>query len=108
MEKAVIASELGLNPQNDGKVLRIVIPELTEERRRELTKVVGKVTEEHRVSARHARKDAIDNLKQLEKDKEITEDENHKAQKDVQKELDDAIKKMDEIAKAKEKEIMEV
>ncbi len=108
MEKAIISSELGLNPQNDGKVLRLVIPTLTEERRRELTKVAGKITEDHRVSIRKARKESIDTLKQMEKDKEISEDDNHRAQKDIQKQVDETIAKIDEIAKAKEKEIMEV
>jgi len=108
IEKAIQSSDLGLNPLNDGKVLRVVIPELTEERRKELAKVVGKVTEEHRVSVRQYRREANDELKAAQKDKEITEDELHKGLEQIQKKLDKIIKEMDELAEAKEKELMEI
>lgn len=108
IEKAIQASDLGLHPQNDGKVLRINIPDLTEERRKELVKVVGRVAEEHRVAIRQLRKDANLRLKELEKNKELTEDELHRQEKKVQEKVDAGIKKLDEIAKAKEKEILSV
>ncbi len=108
VEKAIQASDLGLNPHNDGKVLRISIPELTEERRKEMTKMVKKIAEEHRVSIRQVRRDANADLKKAEKDKEITEDEMHKGLDKVQKTVDKAIETIDKISEAKEKEVMEI
>jgi len=108
IEKAIVASDLGLNPHNDGKVLRLVIPELTEERRKELSKRVGRVAEERRVSVRQLRKEANDQLKEAEKNKEITEDELHKGMELVQKEVDKAIERINNISEAKEKELMEI
>jgi len=107
IEKAILASDLGLNPQNQGKVIRITIPELTEERRKELAKRVRKRNEEAKIALRQIRREANDMLKQMEKDKEISEDEMHRAQKRVQEILDGYIEKSDEITSAKEKEIME-
>ena len=107
VEKAIIASDLGLHPQNQGKVIRIILPELTEERRKELAKLVKKRNEEAKVALRRHRKDSIDLLKEMEKEKEITEDVFHKAQKKVQEIIDEYSVKSDEIAEAKEKEILE-
>lgn len=107
IEKAILASDLGLNPQNQGRVIRISIPELTEERRKDLAKIVRKRNEEGKVSLRQLRRDANDEVKKMEKDKEITEDEMHRGQKKVQEVLDKAIEKCDEVAAAKEKEILE-
>jgi len=107
IEKAILASDLGLTPQNQGKVIRIMIPELTEERRKYLAKVVGKRNEEGKIALRQLRKEAIDDLKKMEKGKEISEDELRRAQKKVQKILDEYTKKCDETAAAKEKEILE-
>jgi ribosome recycling factor len=108
IEKAIQASDLGLTPSNDGKVIRINIPELTEERRREIVKVIKNMTEECRVSIRHARKEANDRLKKLGKDKEITEDELHKIMDEVQKLTDSYIKEADEVLKKKEEDVMTV
>jgi len=108
IEKAIQVSDLGLNPLNDGKVIRVVIPELTEERRKDLTKTVKKVAEEHRVSVRQFRKEANDELKKAEKDKEVTEDEMHKGMDLVQEKVDKAIERIDKTAEAKEKELMEI
>lgn len=107
VEKAILKSELGLTPMNDGKIIRISIPPLSEERRKELVKVVKKMAEENKVALRNIRRDANDMLKDLKKDKEISEDEQFKAQDDVQKILDDFIKKVDEKIEIKEKEILE-
>jgi len=108
IEKAIRQSDLGLNPINDGRLVRVPIPELTEERRRELVKHVRRVAEEYRVSLRNHRRDSIDLLKASEKDKEITEDELHKAQEKVQDLTKDYIEKLDKQLKVKEDEIMEV
>jgi ribosome recycling factor len=108
VEKAILAADLGLNPHNDGKVLRVVIPELTQERRKELTRVVGKIAEEHRVSVRQVRREANEELKKAEKDKEITEDELHQGMEIVQKKIDKVIEALDKIAEAKEKELLEI
>jgi ribosome recycling factor len=108
IEKAIQKSDLGLTPSNDGQVIRLVIPQLTEERRRDLSKQVGKRVEEARVAARNIRRDANDRLTKMEKDKEISEDDLRDAQKDIQKLTDEYIKQIDEIGKAKEAEIMEV
>ncbi len=108
IEKAIQKSELGLMPNNDGKLIRIHIPPLTEERRKELVKVVRKIGEESKVKLRNARRDANEQFKVLKKDNKISEDEQFKYQGEVQKLTDDHIKKTDGILTAKEKEIMEI
>lgn len=108
IEKAIMQSDLGLMPMNDGKIIRVPIPELTEERRREFVKHVRKLAEDYRVSIRSHRRDAIDMLKELQKDHEITEDDLHRGQDRVQKVTDEHIKQIDEILGRKEAEIMEV
>jgi len=108
IEKAILSSDLGLNPANDGKVIRLPIPPLTEERRKELVKQVKKIAEDFRVSVRNIRRDTNDTLKKQKKDKGISEDEMFKFQDEAQKETDKYIKKIDEVAAGKEKEIMEV
>ena len=108
IEKAILQSDLGLVPVNDGKILRVPIPELTEERRRELVKHVRKVAEDYRVSVRNHRRDALDMLKTLEKDKDITEDDMRRGQEKIQEHTKASIEKIDQILKAKEEEIMEV
>ncbi len=107
IEKAILASDLGLTPQNDGKIVRIAIPPLTEERRKELVKVVRKMGEETKVAVRAARRDANEMLKELKKEGDISEDESFRAQDEVQKLTDDYVKKVDEAMAEKEKEIME-
>ena len=107
IEKAILKSDLGLNPSNDGQVIRLIIPQLTEERRRELSKQVARRVEEARVSARNIRRDAIDMLRELEKEKMISEDELFEARDKVQHLTDDYVKQIDEIGKAKEAEILE-
>ncbi len=108
IEKAILKSELGLTPVNDGRVIRLPIPALTEERRRELTKLVKKMAEEARVAVRNLRREANDEIKKLEKDKKISEDDSKKALEKTQELTDKAIKGIDEIVAKKEKEIMEV
>ena len=108
IEKAIQASGLGLNPSSDGKVVRIPIPPLTEERRRDLVKVVKKMAEESRIAVRNIRREGIERIKEREKKKEISEDEMKRWQDRIQKETDHFIKKIDEILKTKEQEIMEV
>ncbi len=108
IEKALLKSDLGLTPTNDGQVIRLVIPQLTEERRRDLTRLVNRRVEEARVAVRNIRRDAIDMLRDLEKEKLISEDDLHEGRDKAQKLTDDFIKKIDEIGKAKEAEIMEV
>jgi ribosome recycling factor len=108
IEKAILQTDLGLVPVNDGKILRVPIPELTAERRRELVKHIRKVAEDYRVSVRSHRRDAIDLLKTLEKDKEITEDDLRRGQEKVQEVTTSYIEKIDQILKVKEEEIMEV
>lgn len=108
IEKAIQVSDLGLNPSNDGSVIRIVFPALTEERRRDLVKTVKKYAEEAKVAVRNVRRDGNDELKKLEKNGEITEDELRGHTETVQKETDKHIAKIDDITKDKEKEIMEV
>lgn len=108
IEKAIMASDLGLNPSNDGKIIRISIPPLTEERRKELVKVARKYGEECKVAIRNERRDANEDLKKLEKDKKISQDELKKLEKDVQDITDKQIKKIDEMLGQKEAEIMEV
>ena len=106
LEKAILRSDLGLTPSNDGKIIRIPIPPLTTERRKELVKSIKKMTEESKVVLRNLRRDANEQLKELKKDKQISEDEAFKAQDEVQKVTDDYIKKLDGLAAEKEKEIM--
>jgi len=108
VEKAILKSDLGLTPVNDGKVIRINIPQLTEERRKELVKVVKRVAEEYRVAVRNHRREAIDSLKKLKKNKEISEDEQFKLQDEAQKETDSYIANIDNVATDKENEVMEV
>jgi ribosome recycling factor len=108
IEKAILKSDLGLTPVNDGKVIRINIPQLTEERRKELVKIVKRIAEEYRVAVRNHRRDAIDTLKKQKKNKEISEDEQFKLQDEAQKETDSYIAKIDEVAADKENEVMEV
>ncbi|MFB9762294.1 ribosome recycling factor [Ectobacillus funiculus] len=108
IEKAIQTSDLGLNPSNDGSIIRIVFPALTEERRRDLVKTVKKYAEEAKVAVRNVRRDGNDELKKLEKNGEITEDELRGHTETVQKETDKHIAKIDDITKDKEKEIMEV
>ena len=108
IEKAIQTSELGLNPNNDGEVIRLIFPELNAERRKDLTKQVKKAAEEAKVAVRSIRRDAIEQIKKLKKDSEITEDDQRKAEDDAQKLTDKAIKEIDNVAAAKEKEIMEV
>jgi ribosome recycling factor len=107
IEKSILKSELGLTPMNDGKIIRISIPPLTEERRKELAKLARKMAEESKISIRSHRREANEMLKELKTEKEISEDEMYKAQDDVQKITDDFIKKIDEITSEKEKEIIE-
>jgi ribosome recycling factor len=107
IERAILKSELGLTPVNDGKIIRVSIPALTEERRKELIKLVKRVAEEYRVSLRSARRDANEDLKGLKKNKEISEDQFYKGQDDVQKITNQYIEKVDSIYSDKEKEILE-
>lgn len=108
IEKAILKADLGLNPASDGTVIRVPIPALTEERRRDLVKVVRKMVEEGRVSVRNLRRDGNEEIKKLEKDGKISEDSARKAQNDMQKLTDKHIKLMDELLTKKEAEIMEV
>jgi ribosome recycling factor len=108
IEKAIMKSELGLTPANDGKIIRVPIPPLNEERRRDLVKLVKKMAEEYRVEVRNHRRDANGMLKDLEKEKEISQDELKSSQDKVQELTDDYIKKVDSMLSEKEKEIMEV
>lgn len=108
VEKAIQTADLGLNPSNDGKIVRVPIPALTEERRREYVKVLHKMAEEARVSVRHARKEANDEVKRLQKDGEVSEDEARRRQDEVQKATDRHIETIDELLRHKEAEVMEV
>ncbi len=108
IEKAIMAANLGFNPSNDGKTIRLVIPPLTEERRKEITKTVKKMGEEDKVAVRNLRREANDELKKQEKAGELTEDDLKAELEDVQKKIDKAVKEIDEIVGKKEKEIMEV
>lgn len=108
IEKAIMQSDLGLNPNNDGKIIRLQIPSLTEQRRRDLSKGVSKRAEEARVSVQNARRSGLDDLKSFEKEKIISEDDLYFGRDEIQKLTDDYIKKVDDIAAAKEKELMEV
>lgn len=108
IEKAILASDLGLTPANDGNVIRLNIPPLTEERRKELVKQVKKTGEEFKVAIRNVRREANDSLKKLKKDKDISEDDMFRLQDEAQKSTDSFINKVDEIVNGKEKEVMEV
>ncbi|HYP28462.1 MAG TPA: ribosome recycling factor [Blastocatellia bacterium] len=108
IEKAIRASELGLNPSNDGKLIRVPIPPLTEERRKQMVKVVHEVAEEHRTAVRNVRRDANDHLKKMLKDKSISEDSEKDALEQVQKLTDQHIARINEIAEQKEKDVMTV
>lgn len=108
IEKAIQSSELGLNPQSDGALIRLPIPALTEERRKDLVKVVKRFAEEGRVAVRNIRRDANDRFKKLEKEHKLSEDQMHDKQEEVQKLTDKFIKEIDEVVATKEKEIMEI
>ena len=108
IEKALRNAELGVNPSNDGKMIRIPIPPLTEERRKELVKKLHGVAEEHRVAIRNIRRDSNDHVKKLSKDKKINEDDDRRAHDEMQKLTDSYMLKLDQAAKAKEKEILEI
>jgi len=108
VEKAIVASDLGITPTNDGNVIRLVLPQLTEERRKELAKDVKKAAENAKVAVRNARRDAIDSYKKQQKASEITEDDLKDSEKEVQAATDESIKNLDAIAAEKEKELLEV
>ena len=108
LEKAILASDLGINPQNDGRTIRLVFPPLTEERRKELAKQTRKYGEEAKVAIRNIRRDAIEKFKKQQKASEITEDDYKIAEKDIQKLTDDFIKEIDKITEKKEKELTEI
>ena len=108
IEKSIQESDLGINPSNDGKSLRLLFPQLTEERRKELTKQIAKYAEGGKVAIRNIRRDAMEKFKKLEKSGDLTEDDLKIAEKDIQKLTDDMIKKIDALYTAKEKELMEV
>ena len=108
IEKAILTSELGINPQNDGRMIRLVFPQLTEERRKELAKQVRKYGEEGKVAVRNVRRDALDKFKKQQKKSEITEDDLKDLEKDLQKLTDDYIKEVDKLTDKKEKELFEI
>ncbi len=108
IERAILASDLGLTPSNDGKIIRLTIPALTEERRRDLTKVVLKRVEEARVAVRNCRRDGLDDLRELEKEKLITEDDFYTGKEDLQKLTDKYIESVEKVGQAKEQEILEI
>jgi ribosome recycling factor len=108
IEKALLEANLGLTPQNDGEIIRLPIPPLTEQRRKEIAKTVKATGEDHKVAIRNLRRDANEKLKQLLKDKAITEDDNKRASDKTQKETDDGIKQVDDVVARKEKEVLEV
>ena len=108
IEKAIRSAGLGLNPQNDGKLIRIPVPPLTEERRKEMVKHLHKVLEDHRTAIRNIRRDGNDLIKKALKDKKITEDDERKSHDEIQKLTDDEIKKIEEMSKAKEQEVLKV
>src|SRR5436309_6537418 len=108
IEKAIRTSDLGLNPMNDGKLIRVPVPALTEERRRDMVKHLHKVLEEHRTAIRNIRRDGNEAIKKAMKDKKITEDEEKRGLDEIQRLTDDEIKKMEELRKGKEKEVMEI
>jgi ribosome recycling factor len=106
VEKAIRSAGLGLNPVTDGQLIRLPIPDLTEERRKELAKLVGQYAEKAKIAVRNVRRDGMDHLKQDEKKHQISEDEHKRLEQDVQKLTDDTIKEIDELAQSKEKEIL--
>lgn len=108
IEKAILTSELGINPQNDGRSLRLVFPQLTEERRKELAKQVRKYGEDAKVAVRNVRRDAMDKFKKMQKKTEITEDDLTDLEKDLQKLTDDYVKEVDKLTEKKEKELFEI
>ena len=108
IEKSIRTADLGLNPMNDGKVIRVPVPPLTEERRRDMVKHLHKILEEHRTAVRNIRRDGNDAIKKVLKDKKITEDDEKRAIDEIQKLTDDEIRKMEEMSKGKEKEVMEI
>ena len=108
VEKAILKSDLGLNPSNDGKTIRLIVPELNEERRKELTKIVRKGAEDAKVAIRSIRRDAMEQIKKMKKESVITEDDQRKAEDEMQKTTDAQIKEVDKICADKEKEIMSV
>ncbi|PYX00398.1 MAG: ribosome recycling factor [Acidobacteria bacterium] len=108
IEKSIRTADLGLNPMNDGKIIRVPVPPLTEERRRDMVKHLHKVLEEHRTAVRNIRRDGNDAIKKAMKDKKITEDDEKRAMEEIQKLTDDEIKKMEDMSKAKEKEVLEI
>ena len=108
IEKAILNANIGLTPSNDGRLIRLILPALTEERRKDIVKDLKKKAEEDRIALRNIRREAIDKLKKLEKDKKITEDELKKSEKDVQDATDKHVAKVDEVLAHKEKEVMEV
>jgi ribosome recycling factor len=108
IEKAIRSAELGLNPMNDGKMIRVPVPPLTQERRQEMVKHLHKALEEHRTAVRNIRRDGNDAIKRALKDKKITEDDEKRSLEEIQKLTDDEIKKMEEMSKAKEKEVLEL
>ena len=108
IEKTIRSADLGLNPMNDGKLIRIPVPPLTEERRKDLVKHLHKVLEDHRTAVRNIRRDGNEAIKKTLKDKKISEDEERRALEEIQKLTDDEIKKMEEMSKAKEKEVLQV
>ncbi len=108
IEKAILASDIGINPSNDGRVIRLVFPALTEERRKQLSKDVSQLAEESKVGVRNIRRDCIEKIKAMKKNSEITEDDQKDGEEQIQKITDEFIKKIDEVAQAKTKEIMEI
>ena len=108
IEKSIRSADLGLNPMNDGKMIRVPVPQLTEERRRDMVKHLHRVLEDHRTAVRNIRRDGNDAIKKTLKDKKITEDDERRALDEIQRLTDDEIKKMEELSKAKEKEVMTV
>jgi ribosome recycling factor len=108
IEKSIRNADLGLNPMNDGKIIRVPVPPLTEERRKDMVKHLHKVLEEHRTAVRNIRRDGNDAIKKALKDKKITEDEEKRAMEEIQRLTDDEIKKMEDMSKAKEKEVLEI
>lgn len=108
VEKAIMESDLGLNPMSDGQLIRVPIPPLSEERRKELSKVAGKYSEQAKIAIRNIRRDAIDTIKKLKKDNDISEDDEKRFETEIQKLTDDAVKKIDEALAQKEKDILQV
>jgi ribosome recycling factor len=108
IEKAIRKADLGLNPMNDGKIIRVPVPPLTEERRRDMVKHLHRILEEHRTAVRNIRRDGNDAIKKAVKEKKITEDDEKRAMEEIQRLTDDEIKKMEDMSKAKEKEVLEI